>query len=81
MDDGIAFAGIAFLVYCVITLLPFVSSAVRRLHDVGKEGWNVLLPFIPVIGIVVLFFWLSRKGTESANAYGLPCEQQNTSSE
>ena len=28
----------------IITLLPTIAVAVRRMHDVGKSGWFILVP-------------------------------------
>tara|TARA_A100001037_G_scaffold41652_1_gene32702 strand:+ start:194 stop:664 length:471 start_codon:yes stop_codon:yes gene_type:complete len=39
------------LVYSLATLLPFLAVAVRRLHDVGKSGWMVLIGFVPALAI------------------------------
>lgn len=39
--------------------LPSLSIAARRLHDIGRSGWWLLLYFLPVIGWLILFiFWL-----------------------
>jgi uncharacterized membrane protein YhaH (DUF805 family) len=44
----------------------------RRLHDVGKSGWYLLIHLIPVIGILVLiYFWVQPTQAESNN-YGAP---------
>lgn len=45
--------------FAIISLFPYVSIAVRRLHDVGHSGWNLLLPYgayYSVYVIVQLFF-------------------------
>ncbi len=34
-------------------LLPSLAVFFRRLHDVGKSGWNWLLPIIPFIGLLI----------------------------
>jgi uncharacterized membrane protein YhaH (DUF805 family) len=26
-------------------ILPYISCAVRRMHDVGKSGWFMIIPF------------------------------------
>lgn len=31
-----------------IILVCFISTFVRRMHAIGKSGWNVLIPFIPL---------------------------------
>lgn len=52
-------------------LLPSLSAGARRLHDVDKSGWFQLLLIIPLINLVVIFFWVGRSQPE-ANSYGEP---------
>ncbi len=35
-------------------LLPMISLSVRRLHDIGKSGWNYLLILVPFAGIALI---------------------------
>jgi uncharacterized membrane protein YhaH (DUF805 family) len=28
-----------------IFFIPFITLAIRRMHDVGKNGWFLLIPF------------------------------------
>jgi uncharacterized membrane protein YhaH (DUF805 family) len=52
--------------------IPSFSLYVRRLHDVDKSGWWLLIMLIPFIGIITIsFFWL-LKGNEKNNKYGKP---------
>ncbi|CAB5240411.1 unannotated protein [freshwater metagenome] len=30
----------------VVAMVPYFAAATRRMHDVGKSGWWVLVPFI-----------------------------------
>ena len=56
--------------YSLAVLVPGLAVSVRRLHDVGKRGWFILLVFIPIIGwiwLLVLFFTDSNVGV---NKYG-----------
>ena len=55
----------------VILFLPSLSVSCRRLHDINKSGWWLLL-FLTIIGIILLFFWYVRKSDEGENKYGLP---------
>ena len=34
------------------TILPTIAAAVRRMHDVGKSGWFVLIPIYNFILLV-----------------------------
>ena len=61
-------------VYAIVALalvLPSLAVGARRLHDIGKSGWFLLLHLLPIIGILVLiFFWVQPSQTES-NEYGV----------
>lgn len=63
-------AGFIGNVFALATFLPMWAVEVRRLHDVGKSGWWLLLNLIPVIGFIVLLIWVIGKGTDGENAYG-----------
>lgn len=45
-------------------LLPSLAVGARRLHDINKSGWFLLLWLIPVIGWIVLIFWAAQEGKE-----------------
>ena len=40
----IAFGNFGGNLVSIITLLPTIAVAVRRMHDVGKSGWFILVP-------------------------------------
>lgn len=50
-------------------LLPGLAVAVRRLHDTGRSGWNLLWPFLPLIGAIILIIFYCQASRE-ANQYG-----------
>ena len=60
-----AYLSISFL---LLTLLPSMSIAIRRLHDIGKCGWFFL---VPIYGPLICLF---KKGDISANKYGPPTD-------
>ena len=68
------------LIYGIWTLgiiIPSISVAVRRLHDVNRSGWWYLI-FLTIVGIVVLLYWAVKKGDEGSNFYGDdPLQKQN----
>ncbi len=51
-------------------LLPALAVGARRLHDIGKSGWWLLLSLVPVIGWIVLLVWAVQKSDRDANAFG-----------
>lgn len=50
--------------------LPGLGLSVRRLHDIGKSGWWVLIYFIPVVGVVLFIIWGIKDSDPTPNAYG-----------
>jgi uncharacterized membrane protein YhaH (DUF805 family) len=53
-------------------LLPSISVLVRRLHDTNRSGWWYWIVLIPIIGWVVLLFFLVGPGTPGNNRFGPP---------
>jgi len=54
----------------VLLLLPSITVAVRRLHDIGKSAWAWLWILLPVIGWIVLIVYAVRPGEPHVNNYG-----------
>ena len=50
-------------------LSPSLAVASRRLHDTGRSGWWILLAFIPLAGLVLIYF-LALEGATGPNEYG-----------
>jgi uncharacterized membrane protein YhaH (DUF805 family) len=53
----------------VILFLPGLAVAVRRLHDIDRTGWWVLIA-LTGIGIILLIVWFCLKGTLGSNRFG-----------
>ena len=51
---------IAFILFCLIELLPSISLIFRRMHDIGKSGKYILVLFIPIIGYVWYIYLVTR---------------------
>ncbi|MDD3066858.1 MAG: DUF805 domain-containing protein [Candidatus Gracilibacteria bacterium] len=60
------FRGLAsfFLVFTVLSLY------VKRSHDLGWNGWAVLLICVPLVNIIYLFYFLFVSGDIGDNKYG-----------
>lgn len=50
--------------------LPALAVTVRRLHDIGKSGWNMLWAIIPIIGLIIVLVWMCQDSDVVANKYG-----------
>ena len=57
-------------VYTLGVLIPGLAVGCRRLHDIGKSGWFLLLNLIPFFGQVVLIVWLCQDSSPGSNQYG-----------
>ena len=77
MDDGsLALSG--YVIFGLVHFVPGLAVTVRRLHDIDRSGWWLLLMFVPVIGLfaaLLLIAWFTIKGTPGENRFGPdPCE-------
>lgn len=52
------------------TIVPSIAVGVRRLHDINKSGWFILLNLIPIVGQIILIIWYCQEGTIGPNQYG-----------
>ncbi len=53
----------------IALFLPGLTVQVRRLHDLDKSGWWLLLAFVPVVGWIILLIWWCSRGTNGPNQY------------
>lgn len=61
--------GYIYTLYMLAVIVPVIALWVRRLHDINKTGWLVLISFIPFAGLVLLY-WSFIEGTKGTNQYG-----------
>ncbi|MDO3693743.1 DUF805 domain-containing protein [Wenyingzhuangia sp. chi5] len=50
-------------IYSLAVMVPSIAVGVRRMHDVGKSGWYILIPIYNLI-------LLCTNGEEGPNEYG-----------
>lgn len=62
-------------IYSLALLIPSIAAAVRRLHDLDKSGWFLLLVFIPLVNIWLIVL-LASEGTRGPNQYGADPKNQ-----
>ncbi|OGB20557.1 MAG: hypothetical protein A3I66_05760 [Burkholderiales bacterium RIFCSPLOWO2_02_FULL_57_36] len=58
-------------VFYLATLLPSLAAAARRLHDTNRSGWLQLLVLIPIIGWLIVLYFLVQEAQEP-NRFGSP---------
>ena len=54
----------------LLLFLPSLAVAVRRLHDVGRSGWWLLIVLVPFFGFLLLLFWWVQPSEPRDNAHG-----------
>jgi len=69
---GAAVGGLGPLygLYSLAVLIPSLAVTVRRLHDVGKSGWFILVGLIPLIGSIWLLVLFCTDSKPGENQYG-----------
>ena len=61
--SGIVDLPILYTIYSLALLIPSIAVAVRRMHDVGKSGWFILIPIYDLI-------LACTQGVKGENEYG-----------
>lgn len=62
--------GPVYLLYALAVFIPGLAVVVRRLHDVNKSGWFILIALIPLIGFIWLLVLFCTEGDHGPNQYG-----------
>ena len=65
------FTEILSLIFNLGILIPGISISVRRLHDINKSGWWLLIVFT-IIGLIPIAYWAVRPSDSTVNLYGMP---------
>jgi len=56
--------GIVTSLFGLVTLLPGLALGARRMHDIDKSGWYLLLWLLPIIGWIWFLILACQRGTE-----------------
>ena len=56
--------------FVLAVFLPYLGVSVRRLHDINRSGWWILIGFVPLVGALLLIYWYVQPGTPGKNDYG-----------
>lgn len=69
-ETSAGLVAVVYLAYSLAALIPALAVSVRRLHDIGKSGWWLLIGLVPLIGWIILLIFLTRDSQEGPNQYG-----------
>jgi uncharacterized membrane protein YhaH (DUF805 family) len=71
--DALIFPGAEWGVIGVITglglFLPGLAVSIRRLHDIDRSGYWILIA-LTIVGILLLIYWACVRGTDGDNDFG-----------
>lgn len=62
--------GIISMLYSLAVLIPGIAVSVRRLHDISRSGWWLLIGLVPIIGTIVLIVFMVQDSQPVENQYG-----------
>lgn len=69
--DGVLFnAQVLNTIAMLALLLPQLAVGARRLHDIDRSGWWLLLAIVPVIGWIVLIYFNVQPSQPGDNRFG-----------
>ena len=54
----------------IALVVPYLAVCVRRLHDIGKKWYWILLGIIPILGQLALIYFYVQKSMPTANQFG-----------
>lgn len=67
--DSVLGLGLVGLLVSLALLLPGLAVSARRLHDIDRTAWWLLIA-LTGIGIILLIVWDCIKGTTGPNRFG-----------
>jgi uncharacterized membrane protein YhaH (DUF805 family) len=68
--DSVMGLNVLTIVFGLAALLPGIAVSIRRLHDIDKSGWFLLLSLIPIVGAIIVLVWMCQAGTPGPNRFG-----------
>lgn len=57
-------------IYTIAVLIPGIAVSVRRMHDIGKSGWFILIPLYNIV-------LAATEGEKGTNQYGIDPKEVN----
>jgi len=57
-------------IWGLITLIPSLAIAVRRLHDINKSGGWIFINCIPLVGQIIYLVFVCTASVNEDNKYG-----------
>jgi uncharacterized membrane protein YhaH (DUF805 family) len=64
--------GVGFLIFYVLTIVPYFAVWIRRLHDINRSGWWTIpigITSMIVVGAIWFIIWGCKKSVTDNNKY------------
>ncbi|ACL02503.1 MULTISPECIES: DUF805 domain-containing protein [Desulfatibacillum] len=70
IENILGLPGVVSGLYSLAVFIPSLAVGFRRIHDIGKSAWWLLIGLVPVIGIIVLIIFFVLPSQPQSNQYG-----------
>ena len=77
VDAVLGMEGVLAAGYSLAALIPAWAVFTRRMHDIGKSGWYLLMGLIPLAGPIILLVYACTASRTEANQWGPAVEYTN----
>ncbi len=78
--DQESMTGFISTIYTFGLLLPTIAILARRLHDIGRSSWWILLILIPLVGSLIILIMTLMDSKKGENEYGESLKYPNAPS-
>lgn len=77
--DGMSVIGIVVVgLFYVGTIVVSIMFGKRRMNDLNRRGWWILLFIVPLVNVALAIYLLCFPGTDGPNNYGPPAVANST---
>lgn len=63
-------SGLVMILFYILTIVLSIIFAKRRLNDLDKTGWFLLLFLVPIVNLILAIYMIFFRGSEGENRFG-----------
>ena len=64
-----ALAGLLVWFWLPFSAYLVIVAGIRRLHDLNRSGWFILLAFLPLVNVIMIIYLLAARGKVEGNRW------------
>ena len=61
----------------LVLVVPGIALSIRRMHDIGKSGWYMLMGLIPLAGPIIVLVYFCTASQPAPNQWGPAVQYTN----